>query len=107
LVEAYLATGEGKKAAMEFKKLIDLQGMLANCPLAALARLGVARANALQAKNSTGVDADAARVPPAGSSGLVLTPNPSSWTCRLQGRKPAYTSKWIASGLLTTCSVSR
>jgi hypothetical protein len=60
--EAYLAMGDGGKAAPEFKKFIDHPGMLANCPLAALARLGVARANALQAKNSTGADADAARV---------------------------------------------
>ena len=60
--EAYLAMGDGGKAAPEFKKFIDHPGMLANCPLAALARLGVARANALQAKNSTGAYADAARV---------------------------------------------
>jgi len=33
-----------------------------NCWTGALARLGVARANALQAKTSQGADADAARV---------------------------------------------
>ena len=37
-------------------------GIVWNCWTGALARLGVARANALQAKNSTGVDADTARV---------------------------------------------
>jgi hypothetical protein len=60
--EAYLAIDDGGKAAPEFRKFIDHPGMLANCPLAALARLGVARANALEAKNSTGADGDAARV---------------------------------------------
>jgi eukaryotic-like serine/threonine-protein kinase len=60
--DAYLALRDGNKAEIEFKKFIDHPGMLANCPLAALARLGLARANALQAKRSTGADADAARV---------------------------------------------
>ncbi len=46
--EAYLALGDGGKAAAEFKKFLDHPGMVANCPLAALARLGVARAYALQ-----------------------------------------------------------
>jgi hypothetical protein len=41
---------------------IDRSGMVWNCWTGALARLGVARANALQAKNATGSDADAARV---------------------------------------------
>jgi tetratricopeptide (TPR) repeat protein len=59
--EAYLALGDGRKAATEFRKFIDHPGMLANCPLAALARLGVARANALQAKTAAGADADLVR----------------------------------------------
>jgi eukaryotic-like serine/threonine-protein kinase len=46
--EAYLALGDGGKAAAEFKKFLDHPGMVANCPLAALARLGVARAYAMQ-----------------------------------------------------------
>jgi len=60
--QAYLAVGQGKEAAAEFQKILDHSGMVWNCWTGALAHLGVARANALQAKNSTGADADAARV---------------------------------------------
>jgi serine/threonine protein kinase/tetratricopeptide (TPR) repeat protein len=60
--QAYLAAGQGKEAAAEFQKIIDRSGLVWNCWTGALARLGVARANALQAKHSTGADADAARV---------------------------------------------
>jgi hypothetical protein len=58
---AYLAAGRGKDAAVEFQKIIDHSGLVWNCWTGALARLGVARANALQARTSQGVDADAAR----------------------------------------------
>jgi eukaryotic-like serine/threonine-protein kinase len=60
--EAYLSAGEGKDAAGEFQKIIDHNGMVWNCWTGALARLGVARANALQTRTSQGADADAARV---------------------------------------------
>ncbi|MGA9527808.1 MAG: winged helix-turn-helix domain-containing protein [Terriglobales bacterium] len=60
--EAYLAAGEGSAAAAEFQKMIDHNGIVWNCWTGALAPLGVARANALQAKASQGVDADAGRV---------------------------------------------
>ena len=60
--QAYLAEGQGKEAAAEFQKILNHSGIVWNCWTGALARLGVARANALQAKNSTGADADAARV---------------------------------------------
>jgi serine/threonine protein kinase/Tfp pilus assembly protein PilF len=60
--EAYLASGQGTAAAAEFQKILDHSGIVWNCWTGALARLGVARANALQAKNSTGAVADAARV---------------------------------------------
>ncbi|MGD1081791.1 MAG: protein kinase [Candidatus Sulfotelmatobacter sp.] len=46
--EAYLALRDGSAAAAEFQKFLDHKGMLANCPLAALARLGLARAYAIQ-----------------------------------------------------------
>jgi tetratricopeptide (TPR) repeat protein len=59
--EAYLAAGQGKEAAAEFQKILDHNGIVWNCWTGALAHLGVARANALQAKNSQGADADAAR----------------------------------------------
>ena len=60
--EAYLAAGQGTAAAGEFQKIIDHSGIVWNCWTGALAHLGVARANALQAKTSQGADADAARV---------------------------------------------
>ena len=60
--QAYLAAGQGKQAAAEFQKVIDHSGMVWSCWTGALARLGVARAEALQAKNSQGAEADAARV---------------------------------------------
>jgi hypothetical protein len=59
--EAYLASGHGSAAAAEFQKIIDHSGIVWNCWTGALARLGVARANALQARNSSGADADLAR----------------------------------------------
>jgi eukaryotic-like serine/threonine-protein kinase len=60
--QAYLAAGQGAPAGAEFQKIIDHSGIVANCWTSALAHLGVARANALQAKNFTGADAEAARV---------------------------------------------
>jgi hypothetical protein len=60
--EAYLAAGQGGAAAAEFQKIIDHSGIVWNCWTGALAHLGVARANALQAKTSQAADADAARV---------------------------------------------
>jgi serine/threonine protein kinase/tetratricopeptide (TPR) repeat protein len=60
--EAYLAARQGSAAAAEFQKIIDHSGMVWNCWTGALAQLGVARANTLQARTSQGADADAARV---------------------------------------------
>jgi serine/threonine protein kinase/tetratricopeptide (TPR) repeat protein len=60
--QAYLEAKQGNAAAIEFKKILDHSGIVSNCWTGALARLGVARANALQAKTSKGADADAARV---------------------------------------------
>jgi serine/threonine protein kinase/Tfp pilus assembly protein PilF len=60
--EAYLAAVQGKEAAAEFQKILDHRGIVWNCWTGALAHLGVARANTLQAKTSQGADADAARV---------------------------------------------
>jgi Tfp pilus assembly protein PilF len=59
--EAYLAAGQGSAAA-EFQKILDHSGIVWNCWTGALAHLGVARANALQARTSQGAYADAARV---------------------------------------------
>ncbi|MGB7434868.1 MAG: hypothetical protein WBR26_07745 [Candidatus Acidiferrum sp.] len=54
--------GSGSAAAAEFQRILDHSGIVWNCWTGALAYLGVARANALQAKTSQGADADAARV---------------------------------------------
>ena len=60
--EAYVSAGQGTAAAAEFQKILDHSGIVWNCWTGALAHLGVARANALQARTSQGADADAARV---------------------------------------------
>ncbi len=46
---AYLAAGRGEDAAAKFQKILDHPGALGNSPLAALARLGLARAYAEEA----------------------------------------------------------
>ncbi|HET7209742.1 MAG TPA: protein kinase [Terriglobales bacterium] len=46
--QAYLLLHRGDEAAAEFQRIIDHRGILMNCPLGALARLGLARAHALQ-----------------------------------------------------------
>jgi tetratricopeptide (TPR) repeat protein len=60
--EAYFAAGQGSAAAAEFQKILDHSGIVWNCWTGALAHLGMARANALEARTSQGADADAARV---------------------------------------------
>ena len=60
--QAYLAAGQGAAAAAEFQKIIDHSGIVWNCWTGALAHLGVARGNAIQASTSQGPDADPARV---------------------------------------------
>ena len=60
--EAYLAAEQGNESAAEFQKILDHSGIVSNCWTGALSHLGVARANALQARTSQGAEADAARV---------------------------------------------
>jgi tetratricopeptide (TPR) repeat protein len=60
--QAYLAAGHGVAAAAEFQKIIDHRGITWSCATGALAHLGVARANALEAKTASGADADTARI---------------------------------------------
>jgi serine/threonine protein kinase/Tfp pilus assembly protein PilF len=45
---AYLALHKGNEAAAEFQKFMDHRGLIANCPLGALAHLQIGRAYALQ-----------------------------------------------------------
>ncbi len=59
--QAYLAAGQGSAAAAEFQKILDHSGIVWNCWTGALAHLGVARANALQARTSQAADAVAPR----------------------------------------------
>ncbi len=47
--EAYLAAGQGSSAAAEFQKILDHSGIVQNCVTGALARVGLARAYALEA----------------------------------------------------------
>jgi eukaryotic-like serine/threonine-protein kinase len=72
--EAYLSAGQGSAAAAEFQKILDHSGIVWNCWTGALAHLGVARANALQAKTTQGADADAARVRALAAYKDFLTP---------------------------------
>ncbi len=48
--QAYLMLHDGKAAATEFQKFIDHYGLITNFPWGALARLGLARAYALEAQ---------------------------------------------------------
>ena len=59
--DAYLAMGNGNAAAGEFQKILDHSGIVQNCLTGALAHLGLARANTLQARTDRGVGAAAAR----------------------------------------------
>ncbi|MGA9978428.1 MAG: protein kinase [Candidatus Sulfotelmatobacter sp.] len=59
--EAYLAAGQGNPAEAEFRKILDHSGIVWNCWTGAFARLGVARANAMQSRTLQGAEADAAR----------------------------------------------
>jgi eukaryotic-like serine/threonine-protein kinase len=69
---AYLAAGRGKEAATEFQKIIDHNGVVWNCWTGALAHLGIARANALQATTGQGADAARARALSAYNDFLTL-----------------------------------
>ena len=46
--QAYLAAGQGEKAAAEFQEMLDHRGIVLNFPIGALAHLGLARAYVLQ-----------------------------------------------------------
>jgi len=49
---AYLLARQGKEAAAEFQKIIDHRGIVLNFPVGALARLGLARAYAIEGDNA-------------------------------------------------------
>jgi eukaryotic-like serine/threonine-protein kinase len=70
--EDYLEAGDGAAAAAEFQKILDHSGIVWNCWTGALARLGVARANALQSRTARGQEADAARTRAVAAYGEFL-----------------------------------
>jgi len=73
--EAYLAARQGTKAAAEFQKILDHSGIVWSCWTGALAHLGVARANALQARGGTGVSpVQAEQSSAATSAGEPISP---------------------------------
>jgi serine/threonine protein kinase len=70
---AYLAAGGGTQAAVEFQKIIDHPGIILNYHLGALARLGLARAYALEAGIPAGTGS---RLHRAAHSSAAASPNP-------------------------------
>jgi len=52
--QAYLLLHQGIEAAAEFQKFLDHRGLVANCPLAALAHLQLGRAYAMQGDTAKG-----------------------------------------------------
>jgi hypothetical protein len=50
--EAYLAAGDGRAAAAEFRKLLDHRGITWSCATGAMARLELGRAYALSGDKS-------------------------------------------------------
>ena len=72
--EAYLAARRGSQAAAEFQKILDHPGLVLNEPIGALARLGLARAYALEA-GSTGGTAVRER---GGATGGTPVPEPEA-----------------------------
>jgi tetratricopeptide (TPR) repeat protein len=58
--QAYLALGQDNAAAAEFQKILDHNGLVWNCWTGAMARLGLARAYALEGKNSSDAGSDTA-----------------------------------------------
>jgi tetratricopeptide (TPR) repeat protein len=59
--QAFLAAGQGNAAAAEFHKILDHNGIVQICWTGALARLGLARANAVESRTTQGAESDAAR----------------------------------------------
>jgi len=55
--ESYLSLRQGSAAAHEFQKFLDHRGIVVNCPLGALAHLGVAHSYALQADTTRALSA--------------------------------------------------
>jgi serine/threonine protein kinase/tetratricopeptide (TPR) repeat protein len=50
--QSYLLLHRGAESAAEYQKILDHRGIVMNCPLGALARLGLARAYALQGQTA-------------------------------------------------------
>jgi eukaryotic-like serine/threonine-protein kinase len=59
--ETHLALHRPVEASADFQLIIDNAGIVQNCPIGALAHLGLGRAYALEAQSAKGAEADAAR----------------------------------------------
>ena len=59
--QAYLASGDGPAAAVEFQKILDRPGLVLNDPIGVLAHLYLGRARALEADCTQGPAAEKAR----------------------------------------------
>ena len=58
---AHLAAGQGSAAVAEFQKILDHNGIVWNCWTGAMARLGMARADALRSRTLQGSEVGVAR----------------------------------------------
>lgn len=88
---AYLASGKGTEAAAEFQKVLDHFGLVGNSPIGALARLGLARAYALQAHQETSVQSEeSARARAAYQAFFVLWKDADPDTPILKAAKTEY-----------------
>ena len=58
---AHLAAGQGSAAVAEFQKILDHNGIVWNCWTGAMARLGMARADALRSRTLQGSEVGGAR----------------------------------------------
>ena len=74
--EAYLAMGRDAEAAAEFQKILDHPSLVATSPIGAVARLGLARAYALQAGVNLAAETGAGTPPAAGAGS---SPRPRPW----------------------------
>ena len=102
--QAYLLLHQGSVAAAEFQKFLDHRGVVVNCPLGALARLGLARAYAMQG--------DAAKAKAAYQDFLALWKDADPDIAILKEAKAEYTrscssSSWNCAWKPCQCLVSR
>jgi eukaryotic-like serine/threonine-protein kinase len=92
--EAYLAAGQGKEGAAEFQKILDHSGLVWNCWTGALAHLGVARANALEAGIAVGAPGLAAVARPGNNSDQISPADRDAARVRVLAAYKDFLSLW-------------